>query len=454
MASISYDDLKPVLRIAARDNFVAFCYYYDFAFFKSRPYLKEIAQAFQDIDDRKIRTLAVSLPPRAGKSYITSLFCAWTLGKHPTESVMRNTCTATLAEKLSYDARDIVRSEKFMEVFPDVTLSDDKKSVDAWNTNQSRQVGYFGRGVGGTVIGFGASKLAITDDLFKSMEDAMSETVREKTHSWKEATHDSRKESGCAEIDIGTRWTRDDVIGKNTELGYYDRQIIVPALIEQDGELISFCESVMTTEEYLRKKAKTREEIWMAEYMQQPVDIKGRLFEHLRTFKDLEAVYKHSQGAFAYIDVADEGNDFLCMVLAHVVGKDLFITDVVFTKANTDISIPMCAKLLNEHKVPYCRVETNGMGAIFIKMLRKEVENTMILPVINNQNKETRILMSSSYVLRKFRFRAESIGEYNQFINQLKGYQKEGKNKNDDAPDACTGLALMVQSFLPSLDSE
>lgn len=453
MASISYDEIKPVLRIAARDNFVAFCYYYDFNFFKSRPYLKEIAQAFQDVDDGKIRTLAVSLPPRAGKSYITSLFCAWTLGKHPTESVMRNTCTATLAQKLSYDARDIVRSEKFMQVFPEVRLSDDRGSVDAWSTNYSKQVGYFGRGVGGTIIGFGASKLAITDDLFKSMEDAMSETIREKTHSWKESTHDSRKESGCAEIDIGTRWTRDDVIGKNTEQGYYDKQIIVPALIEQDGELHSFCEAVMTTEEYLRKRQKTREEIWMAEYMQQPVDIKGRLFEHLRTFKDLDAVYKHSQGAFAYIDVADEGNDFLCMVLGHVVNKDVYITDVVFTKANTDVTIPMCAELLNKHNVPYCRVETNGMGAIFVKSLRKETK-TGILPIINNQNKETRILMNSSYVLRKFRFRAEPIGEYAQYIHQLKGYQKEGKNKNDDAPDATTGLALMVNAFLPSLDSE
>lgn len=449
----SYDEIKPLLQSAARSNFVAFCFFYDYDFFKSRPYLKEIAQAFQDIDDRVIRTLAVSLPPRAGKSYITSLFCAWTLGKHPTESVMRNTCTATLAQKLSYDARDIVRSEKFMQVFPEVRLSDDRGSVDAWSTNYSKQVGYFGRGVGGTIIGFGASKLAITDDLFKSMEDAMSETIREKTHSWKEATHDSRKESGCAEIDIGTRWTRDDVIGKNTEQGYYDRQIIVPALIEQDGELLSFCEAVMTTDEYLRKKQKTREEIWMAEYMQQPVDIKGRLFEHLRTFKDIQAVKKHTEGAFAYIDVADEGSDFLCLVIGHIVGKDVYITDVVFSKANTDVTIPLCAKVLDDNNVSYCRVETNGMGAIFIKSLRKATK-TRLLPVVNNQNKETRIIMNSSYVLRKFRFLADQIGEYGQFIHNLKGYQKEGKNKNDDAPDAVTGLALFVQAMLPKLDAE
>lgn len=448
----SYNEIEEVLRLGAKDNFVLFCYYYNYDFFKARPFLKEIAQAFQEVADGEIKTLSVSLPPRAGKSYITTLFCAWILGKYPTESVMRNTCSARLAEKLSYDARDVVKSERFAKVFPLVTLSKDKASVSGWNTNQSKQVGYFGQGVGGTIIGFGASKLAITDDLFRSMEDAMSETIREKTHSWKEATHDSRKETGCAEIDIGTRWTRDDIIGKNAEQGYYDKQIVVPALIEIDGELRSFCESVMTTEEYLLKKEKTRGEIWMAEYMQQPVDIKGRLFENLRTFKDIDAVKKHTQGAFAYIDVADEGGDYLCMVVGHIVAKDVYITDVVFTKANVDVTIPMCAKLLDENKVSYCRIETNGMGAIFIKMLR-DMTKTPLLKVNNNQNKDTRIIMNSSYVLRKFRFLDGQIGEYGQFINNLKAYQKEGKNKNDDAPDATTGLGLFVQSMAPHLDA-
>ena len=236
----NFKEIEPILELAAKDNFVAFCYYMNYDFFKSRPYLKQIAQAFMEIDSGDIKTLSVSLPPRAGKSYITTLFCAWILGKYPEESVMRNTCSARLAEKLSYDARDVVKSEKFAKVFPHVTLSKDKASVSGWNTNQSKQVGYFGQGVGGTIIGFGASKLAITDDLFRSMEDAMSETIREKTHSWKEATHDSRKETGCAEIDIGTRWTRDDIIGKNAEQGYYDKQIIVPSLIEVDNEHLSF----------------------------------------------------------------------------------------------------------------------------------------------------------------------------------------------------------------------
>jgi predicted phage terminase large subunit-like protein len=443
------DEFKEVLRQAAKTNFVAFCYFYDYDFFKSRPFLKDIALAFQDIADGKILTLAVSLPPRAGKSYITTLFCAWILGRFPEDSVMRNTCTARLAEKLSYDAREVVKSEKFAEVFEDVRLSDDRAGVSGWNTNKSKNVGYFGQGVGGTIIGFGATKVAITDDLFRNMEDALSETIREKTHSWKEATHDSRKESGCAEIDIGTRWTRDDVIGKNNEGCHYDREIIVPAL---DDKGQSFCEAVMTTDEYLKKKNKTRAEIWDAEYMQQPVDIKGRLFTDLKTFTDLDAILKNSEGCVAYVDVADEGSDYLCAPFGHIVGDLIYITDVMYTKANTDVTTPTLAGLLNKYKVRYTRVETNGMGGIFIKMLRNLVTDTSIIGIHNRQNKITRIIMSSDYVLRRFRFLETDEGEYGQFKRALQAFQKEGVNKNDDAPDAITGLAVMVRGFFPHLD--
>jgi predicted phage terminase large subunit-like protein len=443
----NYKEIEPLLLAGARDNFVLFCYYYDWEFMRSRPYLKQIAQAFQEIEEGKIKTLSVSLPPRFGKSYITTMFCAWIIGKYPSESVMRNTVTATLARKLSYDTREILKHEKFTAVFPDVRLSDDKAAVDGWNTNHAKQVSYFCAGVGGTIIGFGASKLAITDDLFKSMEDAMSETIREKTHSWKEATHDSRKETGCAEIDIGTRWTRDDVIGKNMANGYYDRSIIIPALDEFGN---STCEAVMTTEEYQLKKKKTREEIWLAEYMQQPVDIKGRLFENLKTFSDVDHVRANSEGALAYIDVADEGKDYLCMVVGHLVANNIYITDVVYTKANTDVTIPLCAEILNRNKVEFCQVETNGMGGIFLKYLRDKT-NTQLIGLSNKTNKLTRIIMNSQMVLNQFHFLNPESGDYYQYILGLKSFSKEGKNLNDDAPDATSGLALFYQVQFPHL---
>jgi hypothetical protein len=84
-------------------------------------------------------------------------------------------------------------------------------------------------------------------------------------------------EKNCPEIFIGTRWSKSDVIGKAIEDGLIDRQITIPALI--NGK--SFCEAVKSTEEYLKIKDDTDEEIWEAEYQQNPIEIKG--FDEYKT---------------------------------------------------------------------------------------------------------------------------------------------------------------------------
>ena len=101
----------------SRREFWEFCRFYDSVFFTERQFLKSIADAFQQIEEKQIKSLSVSMPPRAGKSYITSLFCAWTIGRNPERSVMRNTCTATLYLKFSYDVRAIVKSDNFNRFF-------------------------------------------------------------------------------------------------------------------------------------------------------------------------------------------------------------------------------------------------------------------------------------------------------------------------------------------------
>jgi len=114
------------------------------------------------------------LPPRAGKSYLISLYAAWFLGKRPEQSIMRNTCAAVLYDKFSYDTREIIKSEKFKDVFPSIELREDRQALFGWSLKTAKQVSYFGAGVGGSIIGFGASGCAITDDLYKSLEDALS----------------------------------------------------------------------------------------------------------------------------------------------------------------------------------------------------------------------------------------------------------------------------------------
>jgi predicted phage terminase large subunit-like protein len=427
-----------------RREFWEFCLFYDNEFFKKRLFLQEVAEAFQQIEEGKIKSLSVSMPPRAGKSYIATVFCAWTIGRNPSESVMRNTCTATLYQKFSYDVRAAVKSDKFKQVFPSVILSDDKANLQGWNTNSAKQVSYFGAGVGGTIIGFGASNIAVTDDLYTGLEQALSDTQNDRIIQWKEATHDSRFESGCKRIDIGTRWSLNDVIGRQMNEGIYDKSIVIPALVE--GK--SFCEDVMTTAEYLEKQKRTEESIWMAEYMQEPVDIKGRLFNQLNTItrSEFEQYKEKIVGSIGYVDVADMGADYTASAILAVADNKLFVVDYVFNKANTDITLPQVANVLNKWGSTYCRVESNSMGAMFSRYLQKEVK-TKILPVHNTTNKVTRIIMQSVWIQEKIIFVVDERPECQQFIQNVLSFSKEGKNKNDDAPDCMAGLAIFAQSM-------
>ena len=435
----------------ARRSFFHFCRYYDRDFVHARPFVKDICEAFQEVEDKKIKSLSASLPPRAGKSYITSLFCAWTLGKNPDKSVMRNACTATLFLKFSYDVRAILKDERFKRVFPDVSLSDDKANLQGWNTNKSKQVGYFGAGVGGTIIGFGASNVAITDDLYRGIEDALSDTVNDRIIQWKESTHDSRFETGCARIDIGTRWSVNDVIGRGINETIYDKSIIVPALDDQGN---SFCEAVMTTDEYKQVQKRTAKEIWLAEYQQQPIDIEGRLFSDYKRINQKEfdefIVNNQVEGTLAYIDVSDTGMDYTAMAIAAIVKNQTYIVDYVFNRDNTDLTIPQCAALLNKWNVSYCRVESNNMGAMFARNLQN-LTKTKILQVANTTNKITRIIMQSAFISQRMQFVVKEEQQCLTFIENMLSFSKEGKNKHDDAPDCLAGLSLFLQSMFKNL---
>lgn len=443
---------------ASQLNFWRFCLFYDRSFFEKRIFLKQIADAFQGVHDGEIKSLSVSMPPRAGKSYITSLFAAWMLGKKPEGSIMRNTCTATLYEKFSYDTRNIVRSQKFREVFPEVELASDKQNLTGWNLNKSKQVGYFGAGVGGTIIGFGATLAAITDDLYKDMATALSGTANASIKQWKQSAHDSRLEKGCPTIDIGTRWSKNDVIGENMEAGRYDMSIVIAALTE-DGK--SFCEDVKSTAEYVKIRsdleASNSVEVWLAEYMQEPAEVQGLLFRRsdIKRFTMDEFVTESNNGELVdsilgYIDPAEGGGDDLSFVLGRICKGKVYITDCVFTKELIDTAVQRCADLTNRSDAHYVRVEKNGIGSGFIRDMRRLVSPEKILPVSNATHKGTRIWNEYGFIQSKFHFLHESeymVGsDYDKLMRNLFSYMKVGDNQADGGPDSVAGLSRFIQA--------
>ena len=228
------------------------------------------------------------------------------------------------------------------------------------------------------------------------------------------------------------------------------KKIVVPALI--DGK--SYCPAAHTTEELLEEKKLNDEIIWEAEWQQSPVEAKGTLMskEQLKSFQK-EQLAQDPDAIIAYIDIADEGDDYLSCPIAYKFGKELYIVDVVFTQSKVEQSEPQVANALLQYDVDLAMFESNNGGKQFarnvIKLLKQHSGNTTVKWRATTSNKETRIIMQSGYIKEYFYFRTNyNLGsEYDQFMKQLTSWSKSGGNKHDDANDSVTGMAELIKGI-------
>jgi len=172
----------------------------------------------------------------------------------------------------------------------------------------------------------------------------------------------------------------------------------------------------------------------------------GAIFpkSELKRYKDDKYNY---EGAVAYIDVSDEGTDFTCMFVGKIIDFQIHIVDIVFSDANTDTTIPMCAAALKRHNVPYCRVESNSMGAMFSRNLQKLLPSTRCLPANSTTHKHTRIYMDSVFINNYFYFKKDPPAMYEGALNQMGLYTKDGKAKHDDVADTASGLSIFLRAM-------
>lgn len=471
---------RELSRRLASGNAWDYCKYNDPEFCESRPILQVVADVFQYLVEKEStpnevikriklspyvkkfnlnpESACVCLPPRGGKSYITSMCCAWAIGKYPIESIMRNACTATLYDKFSYDIRRIIISQKFKNAFVDVRLTQDRKNLGGWAVEKARDISYFGAGVGGAIIGFGVTLIAITDDLYTGLTAALSDTINDKTHTWKIGEHNSRIENFkgkvAPKLDIGTRWRNDDVIGRNIEKDMYDIQIIIPALI--DGR--SFCDAVKTTDQYLKIKSETDKQIWNAEYMQEPSDSEGCVFleKDLNRFSMSEYNQHNRIAINSAIDTADEGTDFFCKITGENVGTDVYITNVICTTSPFEVTEPLVIAEINEQNEDNVYIESNSAGRLFGINLVKSCKKTNIFPKFNYKNKHTRILMQAGFIKKHFWFRNdyEPGSDYDMFMKWLTRYlrdERANSGKKKDPADNAAQLAYFLRNILAHL---
>lgn len=335
-----------------------------------------------------IGRLMIFMPPRHGKTELTKLFQAWFLGRNPDMRVITTSYSADLANDNSRAVRDLILSRAYAGIFgglasreDPVEISDEVRSIAAWNLKPPHKGGMLAAGVGGGITGRGAHLLTI-DDPFKNRDEAGSEAHRKRVLSWYRSVAYTRLEYGGAVVLINTRWDQEDLSGEllrhmvSDELGDTWEVVFLPAFALEEKQYpkdeAEFRENLLRgiyiplggdqigrspgealwpqkyDAERLRIiQSNTLDFEFAAQYQQMPRLAEGNFFDD----RDFVIVERAPDGLqwFRYVDLAkgqNTGNDFNCTyAVAMDTNGDLYIRDPL-KERNIDEFLPQCKILM------------------------------------------------------------------------------------------------------------
>lgn len=443
----------------ARREFFFYCHLKAPDFYKEdRQYLVELCNEFQDFIRSDEKVMIVNEPPRHGKSRTAGLLVEWVLGNDQKQKIMTGSYNETLSTMFSKNVRNDIQEEKadqnrivFSDIFPGVSIKRGDGAMNLWSLNGGYN-NYLATSPTGTATGFGAT-LLIIDDLIKNAEEANNETTKERHWTWFTDTMLSRLEEGGKIIIIMTRWASDDLAGlaleHYKEQGVKVRHISMKALISKETREM-LCPEILSYQSYMDKIAAMGEDIASANYQQEPIDLKGRLYTSFKTYDRLPVDTEGNslfEGIYSYTDTADEGADYLCTIIWGVYLREAYVLDVYYTQAGMEITEPETAKRFKEFAVNRSRIESNNGGSGFARNVRRISEEqlknymTIIKWFHQSKNKKARILSNATWIMEHVIYPSNWMHKWPEYYKAMVRYQRDGDNKHDDAPDCTTGVA-------------
>ena len=241
--------------------------------FISGKHHSKMASAFERVASGDCKRLIINMPPRHTKSEFASyLLPAWFLGQFPHKKVIQTSHTAELAVGFGRKVRNLVDTEAYQNLFPELHLQSDSKAAGRWNTSKGGD--YFAIGVGGAVTGKGAD-LLIIDDPHSEQEAALAETspeIYDKTYEWYTSGPRQRLQPGGAIVVVMTRWSLRDLTAKvlksSAQRGGDEWEVIeFPAILPSGNALWP---EFWALEELAALRSELPNSKWMAQYQQQP----------------------------------------------------------------------------------------------------------------------------------------------------------------------------------------
>lgn len=323
----------------AKNDFISFCIHSD-RHYDPNWHHELLGEALQKVESGEIDRLLITMPPRHGKSEMTTIkFPAWFVGRHPEKSVITASYSGDLAVNFGRKVRNLVDSRPYKDVFQ-TELAEDSKSAGTWHTKEGGS--YNAAGVGGAITGKGAH-VFIIDDPYKNREDAESEVWRDTVWNWYSSVVYTRLEEQGAIILIQTRWQEDDLAGRLLREGN-DKWVHLnfPAVAEENEKFRKIGDPLWIKKYNKEALERIKQNIgvydWSALYQQSPTNRESREFkeEWLKYYNEDPS----RLNIFMTVDPAISKRDEACNSAIVVCGVDsdynIYILDYIAKKLNPE----------------------------------------------------------------------------------------------------------------------
>ena len=435
-----------------------------------------ITQALQDLIDDKIDVLTLSCPPGIGKTSLAEMFLSGWIGWDPGACNLFSSHSGHVTRMVYEVINNIIGADlkkgqvpeyAWREIFPDVEIQDvnaKEETINLGNFKPFKSITF--RAVGASQTGVTrADGLLYCDDLCSGIEEALSKIRLDKL--WQKYTTDlkTRKKGGrngrkVKELHIATRWSVWDVIGRLQKLYNDDPRCVFLSFpdVNEDGKSNwNYDYGVGFDEKYFEDISQTLDPVtYKCLYKNEPVEREGLLYEPdvLRRYTYLPD--KTPDAIWAFLDPKGTGSDYNCLGVFYQFGGDYYLEDVVFRNIDPYILDDLNADCLERNNVQICQIESNKEGVRSGDTIQEKVRERGGRCVVEKRystaNKETRIIVSSPWVINHVLFREPKSpdfadgylpgSEYGQFMSYLTSYSQLTKNPHDDAPDMVTMLAI------------
>ena len=418
-----------------------------------RAYLKymcDMMQWFYEQNDK--RFLVITIPPRHYKSLTASNFTEWVFGQDIHAKAMTGSYNETLSTTFARKVRDTIAERPlrggpivYRSIFPKTKVKYGQASVSLWALEGSPQDNYLATSPTCTATGFGATVMAI-DDVIKNDKEAYNDAVLEGHWQWFTNTMMQRLEGDQYKvIIIMTRWAKGDLAGRIIDAYGDDVEQIAFKAVQDDGTML--CPEVLSRESFNLKTKEMNPDIIAANYNQEPIDVKGKLYpDDLLEYDTIPAEALEKGRRYNYTDTADRGTDYLCSIDYIEWKKEAYVLDIVFTDEAMETTEPAVADMLFADEIEEATVESNSGGRGWGRNVKRELfdrhgsTKTVIIDKHQTANKEARILSSATWVKNHIWMPRGYKSKHSAFAKQVHSYQKKGKNAHDDGPDVLAGI--------------